>query len=142
MLSNWKICFNVINIPTYDESMCNLGKLNETVKETTCTNFPVWCHQTTKTTSKCNTNSFGPVWKLRSVTLKCEHVKKPQRSVKQHKLSKVKLNATNRDKHKNEAPNQTFGNNFFKMSFSYAQCMFSNWKICFHVFNIQTSDKS
>ena len=31
MLSNWKICFNVINIQTYDESLSNLGKLNETV---------------------------------------------------------------------------------------------------------------
>ena len=31
MLSNWKICFNVINIRTFDELLCNLGKINETV---------------------------------------------------------------------------------------------------------------
>ena len=41
MPSNFKICFDDINIPTYDESLCNLGKLNETVVQTTCTNFPI-----------------------------------------------------------------------------------------------------
>ena len=31
MLSNSKICFNVINIRTYDETLCILSKINETV---------------------------------------------------------------------------------------------------------------
>ena len=31
MFSNWKICFNVINIRTYHESLSNLSKINETV---------------------------------------------------------------------------------------------------------------
>ena len=29
MFSNWKICFNVINIRTYDKKLCNLSKKNE-----------------------------------------------------------------------------------------------------------------
>ena len=33
MLSNWKICFNVLNIRTDDEDLCNLSKLNEIGKE-------------------------------------------------------------------------------------------------------------
>ena len=31
MPSNWKICFNVNNIWTDDESLCNLSEINETV---------------------------------------------------------------------------------------------------------------
>ena len=31
MLSNWKVCFNVCNIRIFDESLCNLGNVNETV---------------------------------------------------------------------------------------------------------------
>ena len=31
MLSNWKICFNVINIRTYYELLCDSSKINETV---------------------------------------------------------------------------------------------------------------
>ena len=30
MLSNWKICFNVLIIRTYDAFLCNLSKNNET----------------------------------------------------------------------------------------------------------------
>ena len=41
MFSNLKICFNVINKHTYDELLCNLSKLNETLYKSTCTNFPV-----------------------------------------------------------------------------------------------------
>ena len=41
MLSNWKIYFNVFNIQTYDEFLCNLSKINETVQKTTYTNFPI-----------------------------------------------------------------------------------------------------
>ena len=31
LLSNWKICFNVFNIRNYDELLCNLSNINETV---------------------------------------------------------------------------------------------------------------
>ena len=31
MLSNWKICFNVIDIQTYDKKLCNLSKIIETL---------------------------------------------------------------------------------------------------------------
>ena len=50
----------------------------------TCTNFPIWRQQTTKTTSKCNTDSFGPVCQLWFVTLKCMRDSKPQRCIQQH----------------------------------------------------------
>ena len=39
--SKWKICFNVINIRTYDELLLNLSKIYETVKQTTRNNFTV-----------------------------------------------------------------------------------------------------
>ena len=32
MLFNWKICLNLINIRTYDQSFCNLSKINKTVQ--------------------------------------------------------------------------------------------------------------
>ena len=35
MLSNWKICFNVIIIPNYDKNLCILSKNNETLMQTT-----------------------------------------------------------------------------------------------------------
>ena len=31
VLSNWKICFNVFKVRTYDEILCNLSKTIETV---------------------------------------------------------------------------------------------------------------
>ena len=31
LFSNWKICFNVINIRTYDELLCDLRRFIETV---------------------------------------------------------------------------------------------------------------
>ena len=31
MLSNWKICFNVVNTRIYDNLLIILGKINETV---------------------------------------------------------------------------------------------------------------
>ena len=31
MLCNWKISFHVINIRTYDETLCTLSEVNETV---------------------------------------------------------------------------------------------------------------
>ena len=51
MLSNYKICLNIINISTYDESLSNLSKIGETVQFPTCTNFLLCCQQTTKTIS-------------------------------------------------------------------------------------------
>ena len=65
---------------------------------------------------------------------------KPQRSVQQLKSLKVTRNATNRDKHINEASKQTFADNLFKMSCKCTQGMLSNWKICFNVINIRTYD--
>ena len=66
---------------------------------------------------------------------------KPQRCVQQHKSLKVTQNATNGDKHINEASKQIFVNNLFKISFKYTQGMLSNWKICFNVFNAQNYDQ-
>ena len=78
MLSNWKICLKIINISNYDQSLSNLRKVSENVQFTTCTNFLFWCQQITKTTSKYNSNSFGPVCQLWSVTLNCLSNSKPQ----------------------------------------------------------------
>ena len=66
---------------------------------------------------------------------------KPQPCVQQHKSLKVPRNATNRDKHINEASKQTFANNRFKMSRKDTQSKLSNWMICFNVINIPTYDK-
>ena len=66
---------------------------------------------------------------------------RPQRCVQQHKSLKVTQNATNRGKHIHEASKQSFANNLFKISRKYTQGMFSNWKICFNVFNNRTYDK-
>ena len=46
---------------------------------------------------------------------------------------KVTLNASNRDKHLNEASKQTFANNLFKILCKCAQGMLSNCKICFNL---------
>ena len=67
---------------------------------------------------------------------------KVQRCVQQHKSFKVTRNATNRDKHINEASKQTFAYNIFKMSCKYMQGMLSNWKICFNLINIRVYDES
>ena len=83
-----------------------------------------------KKSLKCNTVLFAPVCQLWSVTPKCTRESKPQRCVQQHKLLKVTRNATNRDKHINEASKQIFANNLFKISCKYMQSMLSNWKIC------------
>ena len=71
-------------------------------------------------------NSFGLVCQLRSVTLKCMRDSKPQPCFEQHKSLKVTQNATNRDKHINEASKQIFYNNLFKVSSKYMQGMHSN----------------
>ena len=67
-----------------------------------------------KTTSKCNTDSFGPVCQLWSVNPNCMRDSKPQCCVQQQKSLKVNRNATNRNKHINEASKQTFAINLFK----------------------------
>ena len=59
----------------------------------------------------------------------------------QHKSLKVTRNATNGDKHINEASSQIFANNLFKISCKYTQDMLSNWKICFIVINIRSYDE-
>ena len=94
-----------------------------------------------KTTSKCNTDSFGPVCQVWFVTLKCMRNSMPQRCVQQHKSLKVTRNATNRDKHINVALKQIFANNLFKISRKYTQGLLSNWKIWFNVFNTRTYDE-
>ena len=58
---------------------------------------------------------------------------KPQRCVQHHKSLKVTRNATNRDKHINQASQQTIPNNYFKMSCKCTQGLLSNWKICFTI---------
>ena len=136
MLSNWKICFNVFNIRSYEEFLCNLSKINKNVSRTTSTNFPIWCQQTTKTALKCDTESFGPFSHLWSVNHKCMHYSKPQ-----HNSLKVTRNETNRDKHINKASKQKYVNYLFKQSCKYTQGMLSNWKICFNVFSILTYDE-
>ena len=97
--------------------MCNLSKISDTAQRATSTNFPVSSQQTTKTTSNCNTNSFGPVCQLWSITFKCMRDSKPQRCVQHHKPLKVTQNAINRDKHINEALKQIFANNLVKISY-------------------------
>ena len=67
---------------------------------------------------------------------------KPQRCVQQHKSLKVTQNATNGDKHINEAFKQIFANNFFKLSRKHTQGMLSNPKICFNALKIQNYDQT
>ena len=62
---------------------------------------------------------------------------KPQRCIQQHKSLKVTRNATNQDKHINEASKETFANNLCKTSCKYTQGMLSNWKISLNTLNIQ-----
>ena len=66
---------------------------------------------------------------------------KPQRFVQQHKSQKLTRNATNRDKHINEALKQIFAHNYFQISCRDTQGMLSNWKICLIFLNIRTYDE-
>ena len=59
----------------------------------------------------------------------------------QHKSLKVTRNATNRDKHINEASKQIFADNLLKVSCKYRQGMLSNCRFCFNVFNIRIYDE-
>ena len=114
--------------------MCNFSKISDTAQRATSTNFPVSSQQTTKTTSNCNTNSFGPVCQLWSITFTCMRDSKPQRCVQHHKPLKVTQNAINRDKHINEALKQIFANNLVKISYKNMQGKPFNWNVCFNVF--------
>ena len=150
MLSNGRICFNVFNERTYDEFLCNLSKIFQIVYTTTCSNFPKWYQQITKSTSKCNIESFWPVCKFWFDTHKCIHDSqcpgyiyglRLQDWYQQHKLLKVTWNSTNRCKHKKQASKQSFANNLFQISCKYTQGLLSKWKLCFNGFNIRIYDE-
>ena len=64
----------------------------------------------------------------------------PESCAQQHRMLKVTINPTNRDKHINEASKQVFVDNLFKKSSKYTQGMLSSWKICFNTFKIQNYD--
>ena len=98
MLSNWKICFNVINIRTYDKKVYYWSQNNQKVMKITFTKFPILCQQTTKTALKCNTDLFGPLCQFWFVNLECLRDSKPQPCVQHHKSLKMTLNATNQKK--------------------------------------------
>ena len=78
-----------------------------------------------------NADSFRPVCQLWFVTLKCKRENRPEQ-----KLFKVTQNATNRNKHINEASKQNFANNFIKISRKHTQGFLPTIKICFNNFNI------
>ena len=84
MLSNLKICFNVFNIRTYGEILCNLAKLMKLQKERAVLTSQFDVSKTIKSTLKCNADLFGPVSQLWYTTLKCMRASKPQRCVQQH----------------------------------------------------------
>ena len=136
-----------------------MSKDCETVQRMTYTNFPIWCQLTTKTTWKCNADSFGPVRQLWCVTLKCMHESKAQRWVQCHKSLKVTQSATNGGERINKASKQSFANNFFviyckhnllptifcnnvnKISCKYTQVLLSSWKFVsmFWIYKIMTN---
>ena len=41
MLSNWKVCFNAINLPNFDVVWCVLSKINVSVQRLTSANFQI-----------------------------------------------------------------------------------------------------
>ena len=126
--------FQCLQYTNLDEVLCNLSKISETAQRATSTNFPVSSQQTTKTTSNCNTNSFGPVRQLSFITFKCMRDSKPQRCVQHHKSWEVTQNAINRDKPINETFKQIFANNLVKISYKNMQDKPLNWNVCFNVF--------
>ena len=137
MLSNWKICFNVFNIRTYGELLCNLAKLMKLQKERPVLTSQFDVSKSKKNTLKCNADLFGPISQLWSATLKCMRASKPQRCVQQHKSLKVTHHATNRGKRINETSKQILAYNFFEISCNYTEGMISISKICFNVLNIR-----
>ena len=64
----------------------------------------------------------------------------PKRFAQQHRSLKVTRNATNEDKHVNEASKQIFASNLFTISRKYTHSMLSDRKICFNALNIQNYD--
>ena len=93
LLSNWKTCFDVFNLVSYDEFWCNLSKITKNVWRTISTNFPIYCQQITKTALKCDTESFGPVSQLWSVTQKSMHDSKQHHNwLMWHKTQQMKTN--------------------------------------------------
>ena len=64
----------------------------------------------------------------------------PKRFAQQHRWLKVTRNATNGDKHVNEASKQIFASNLFTISRKYTHSMLSDRKICFNALNIQNYD--
>ena len=84
MLFNWKICFNVFNIRTYGELLCNLAKLMKLQKERPALTSQFDVSKTIKSSLKCNAVSFGAISQVWSATLKCMRASKPQRCVQQH----------------------------------------------------------
>ena len=84
MLSNLKICFNVFNIRTYGELLCNLAKLMKLQKERPLLTSQFDVSKTIKSALKCNAVSFGAISQLWSAALKCMRASKPQRCVQQH----------------------------------------------------------
>ena len=66
---------------------------------------------------------------------------KQQRCAQQHAALKVPQNATNGNKHINEASKQTFANNRFKISLKTRQSVFSIRSIYFNAFRMQNDDK-
>ena len=92
------------------------AKLMKLFSEQPLLTSPIWYEQYTKTSSKCNTESFGPVCQLWSVTHECMRDSKPQRFVLQHKSLKVTQIATNRGKHIHEAWKKVFAHNLFLIS--------------------------
>ena len=85
MFSNKNICFNVFNIRTYGEFLCNLAKLMKLQKERPLLTSQFDVSKTIKSALKCNADSFGPVCQLWSVTLKCMRDNKPQNCDQQQK---------------------------------------------------------
>ena len=84
MFSNGKICFNVFNIRTYGELLCNLAKLMKLQKERPLLTSQFDVSKTKKSALKCNVNSLGPISQLWSATLKCMRASKPHQCVQQH----------------------------------------------------------
>ena len=73
---------------------------------------------------------------LWSVTVKCMRDSETQCSFQQHKSLPVKRNATNEDKHINEASKQIFANNLFKISCTYTRIVLFKRKICLNALNV------
>ena len=84
MLSNLKICFNVFNIRTYGELLCNLAKPMKLQKKRPVLTSQFDVSKTIKSALKCNAVSFRAISQVWFATLKCMRASKPQRCVQQH----------------------------------------------------------